>query len=190
MHLREGFTRLCLPRKRQKRTARNGDGQRAGTHFPRLRPDFVGAPINVPLEGNAGHGEGYNGRLSLRDRTMMAILTTSVAGGSGIASAVPRSPRYRASESCSSEVQMGEQNFRDRAVGTTFFHPIILSITLVLASQILNLKPLNEFLCYSLLTELKHSLVRLPGIRIKNKECLVNEPPDNKKAELLISSDM
>ena len=39
---------------------------------------------------------------------MMAILTTSVAGGSGIESAVPRSPRDRASESCSSEVQMGE----------------------------------------------------------------------------------
>ena len=36
-----------------------------------LEYDFVGAPIDVPLEGNAGHGEGYNGGLSLRNRTMI-----------------------------------------------------------------------------------------------------------------------
>ncbi|KAI9056176.1 hypothetical protein LZ554_001104 [Drepanopeziza brunnea f. sp. 'monogermtubi'] len=29
---------------------------------------FVGAPIDVPEEGNSGHGEGYNGGLSLRNR--------------------------------------------------------------------------------------------------------------------------
>lgn len=36
-----------------------------------LQYDFVGAPIDVPVEGNAGHGEGYNGGLSLRNRSMI-----------------------------------------------------------------------------------------------------------------------
>jgi hypothetical protein len=36
-----------------------------------LEYDFVGAPINVPAEGNDGHGEGFNGGLSLRNRTMI-----------------------------------------------------------------------------------------------------------------------
>lgn len=33
--------------------------------------DFVGAPVDVPAHGTAGHGEGYNGGLSLRNRTMI-----------------------------------------------------------------------------------------------------------------------
>lgn len=36
-----------------------------------LAYDFVGAPIDVPVEGNAGHGEGYNGGLSLRNRSVI-----------------------------------------------------------------------------------------------------------------------
>ena len=36
-----------------------------------LEYDFVGAPIDVPVSGDAGHGEGYNGGLSLRNRTMI-----------------------------------------------------------------------------------------------------------------------
>jgi hypothetical protein len=33
--------------------------------------DFVGAPIEVPADPSFGHGEGYNGGLSLRNRSMM-----------------------------------------------------------------------------------------------------------------------
>lgn len=36
-----------------------------------LEYDFVGAPIDVPAQGNSGHGEGLNGGLSLRNRTMI-----------------------------------------------------------------------------------------------------------------------
>ena len=36
-----------------------------------LHYDFVGAPIDTSAEGNAGHGEGLNGGLSLRNRTMV-----------------------------------------------------------------------------------------------------------------------
>jgi predicted cupin superfamily sugar epimerase len=36
-----------------------------------LEYDFVGAPIDVPADPSSGHGEGYNGGLSLRNRTMM-----------------------------------------------------------------------------------------------------------------------
>ena len=36
-----------------------------------LEYDFVGAPIDVPADPAFGHGEGYNGGLSLRNRTMM-----------------------------------------------------------------------------------------------------------------------
>ncbi|TVY39287.1 hypothetical protein LSUB1_G004728 [Lachnellula subtilissima] len=36
-----------------------------------LRYDFVGAPVDVPVGGTAGHGEGYNGGLSLRNRSMV-----------------------------------------------------------------------------------------------------------------------
>ncbi|TVY82983.1 hypothetical protein LSUE1_G003131 [Lachnellula suecica] len=35
-----------------------------------LQYDFVGAPIDVPVGGTAGHGEGFNGGLSLRNRSM------------------------------------------------------------------------------------------------------------------------
>lgn len=33
--------------------------------------DFVGAPIDVPIDSSSGHGEGYNGGLSLRNRSMV-----------------------------------------------------------------------------------------------------------------------
>lgn len=36
-----------------------------------LEYDFVGAPIEVPKHGNNGHGEGYNGGFSLRNRSMV-----------------------------------------------------------------------------------------------------------------------
>lgn len=36
-----------------------------------LSYDFVVAPIDVPASGTAGHGEGYNGGLSLRNRSMI-----------------------------------------------------------------------------------------------------------------------
>jgi hypothetical protein len=36
-----------------------------------LEYDFVGAPIDVPKNPPNGHGEGYNGGFSLRNRTMM-----------------------------------------------------------------------------------------------------------------------
>ena len=36
-----------------------------------LEYDFVGAPIDVPKDPPNGHGEGYNGGFSLRNRTMM-----------------------------------------------------------------------------------------------------------------------
>ncbi|TVY87605.1 hypothetical protein LAWI1_G008751 [Lachnellula willkommii] len=36
-----------------------------------LQYDFVGAPVDVPAGGTAGHGEGYNGGLSLRNRSMI-----------------------------------------------------------------------------------------------------------------------
>jgi hypothetical protein len=36
-----------------------------------LKYDFVGAPIAVPDSGDDGHGEGYNGGLSLRNRAMV-----------------------------------------------------------------------------------------------------------------------
>lgn len=36
-----------------------------------LSYDFVGAYIDVPATGDAGHGEGYNGGLSLRNRSMI-----------------------------------------------------------------------------------------------------------------------
>ena len=36
-----------------------------------LQYDFVGAPIDVPTDPSFGHGEGYNGGLSLRNRSMM-----------------------------------------------------------------------------------------------------------------------
>ncbi|PMD16423.1 hypothetical protein NA56DRAFT_649557 [Hyaloscypha hepaticicola] len=36
-----------------------------------LQYDFVGAPIDMPTGSSSGHGEGFNGGLSLRNRTMM-----------------------------------------------------------------------------------------------------------------------
>jgi hypothetical protein len=36
-----------------------------------LQYDFVGAPIDVPTDPSFGHGEGYNGGFSLRNRSMM-----------------------------------------------------------------------------------------------------------------------
>ncbi|KAH7336072.1 hypothetical protein BKA65DRAFT_527027 [Rhexocercosporidium sp. MPI-PUGE-AT-0058] len=41
-----------------------------------LQYDFVGAPIEVPAQGDDGHGEGFNGGLSLRNRTMILDIVT------------------------------------------------------------------------------------------------------------------
>ncbi|PVH89036.1 hypothetical protein DL98DRAFT_508872 [Cadophora sp. DSE1049] len=41
-----------------------------------LEYDFVGAPIEVPTQGINGHGEGLNGGLSLRNRTMILDIVT------------------------------------------------------------------------------------------------------------------